>query len=97
MSAVSDSHDQEWRRSLAWAALCRQVYAEESVCWLCLQPVDFTAPPRTKWSRSVDHVKAVTTHPHLVLVRANLRLAHYSCNSRKGNQAVAAYEPSREW
>lgn len=73
------------------------MYAEESVCWLCFAPVDFTLPPRTRWSKSVDHVKAVTTHPHLVLVRANLRLAHYGCNSRKGNLPATEYEPSREW
>lgn len=94
---MSASHDAEWRRSLAWAALCRQVYSEESLCWICLAPVDFGAPPRTRWSKSVDHIKPVTSHPHLVLVRSNLRLAHVGCNSRKSNLPAVTYEPSREW
>lgn len=85
-----------WRSGRVWRALQRQVYAEESICWLCHTPVDFHAKPRTRWSKSVDHVKPVTTHPHLALVRSNLRLAHYGCNSRRRDKPVE-YEPSREW
>lgn len=94
---MSRTHDQEWRRSVAWAYLQRQVYAEEYLCWICLTPVDFHAAPRTKWSKSVDHIKPVATHPHLALVRSNLHLAHYGCNSQKGALPHAEYEPSREW
>ncbi len=94
---MSATHDAEWRRSSAWKYLCGQVFAEESVCWICRELVDFTLPPRTRWSKSVDHVKPVATHPHLVLVRANLRLAHVGCNSRKRDRPMEPYEPSREW
>jgi 5-methylcytosine-specific restriction endonuclease McrA len=95
---MSSTHDQPWRKSLAWKHLCRQVYAEESICWLCHQPVDFGLPPRTPRSRSVDHIKSVIDFPHLVLVRSNLRLAHYGCNSRRNARGnVNDYEPSREW
>lgn len=76
--------------------MCRRVYAEESVCWICHMTVDVTLRGRSKWARSVDHVKPVATHPHLALDRGNLRLAHYGCNSSKRN-AVVEYEPSREW
>jgi hypothetical protein len=93
---MSSTHDAPWRKSLAWKYLERQVYSEESVCWLCHTPVDFSATPRTRWSKSVDHVKSVVDFPHLVLVRSNLRLAHYGCNSRRRNAPVE-YEPSREW
>lgn len=87
-----------WRSGRVWEALCAQVYAEESVCHICLELVDFTLPPRTRMSRSVDHVKPVVTHPHLALVRSNLRLAHVGCNSSKSARGdVGDYEPSREW
>lgn len=85
-----------WRGGRVWEALCRQVYAEESICWICYTPVDLTLRGRSKWARSVDHVKPVGSYPHLALVRSNLRLAHYGCNSSKRNAQVV-YEPSREW
>lgn len=81
-----------------WEALRRQVFMEESVCHICLELVDFSAPPRTRWAPSVDHVKSKVDYPHLAYERSNLRLAHVGCNSRKnarGNQDE--YEPSREW
>lgn len=95
---MSRTHDAPWRRSLAWKYLCKQVYAEESNCWLCHGPVDFTLPPRTRWSKSVDHIKSVVDYPHLALVRSNVRLAHYGCNSsRQARGDTNEYEPSREW
>ena len=88
-----------WRSGRTWQTLQAQVYAEESVCWICLELVDFTQPPRTRLSRSVDHVKPVATHPHLALVRSNLRLAHVGCNSSKSarGDVTPPYEPSRDW
>jgi 5-methylcytosine-specific restriction endonuclease McrA len=96
---MSANHDQPWRKSLAWAALRKQVFAEEAVCWICWNPVDFHQPPRTRWAPSVDHVLPVDTHPELALVRSNLRLAHYGCNSRRSARGnlQSEYEPSREW
>lgn len=96
---MSIHHDQPWRKGLAWKVLKRQVKSEESVCWICLGGVDFDAPARTPESASIDHILGVEAHPELALVRSNLRLAHYGCNSRRaarGNEAPV-YEPSREW
>lgn len=87
-----------WRSGRAWEYLCAQVYAEESVCWLCLELVDFDLPPRTSRSKSVDHVKPVADYPHLAMLRSNLRLAHYGCNSkRQARGDTIHYEPSRDW
>lgn len=95
---MSGNHDEPWRKGRAWKALREQVFAEESVCWLCHELVDFYAPPRTTWSPSVDHVEPVETHPWLALVRSNLRLAHYGCNSRRAARGNPNdYEASREW
>ena len=86
-----------WRGGLVWERLCKQVYQEESICWICLRPVDVTLRGKSRLARSVDHVLSVKTHPHLALVRSNLRLAHYGCNSAKRETRHDAYEPSREW
>jgi 5-methylcytosine-specific restriction endonuclease McrA len=96
---MSAHHDQPWRKGLAWKRLCKQVFSEETVCWLCFGAIDWNAPPRTPFSKSVDHVLPVETHPELALVRSNLHLAHFGCNSRRSARGniMAGYEPSREW
>lgn len=83
----------------AWEALKAQVYREESICWLCGEPVDVRLRGRTRWSRSVDHVRPWCDYPHLALVRSNLRLAHYGCNAarRARGDVAPAMERSREW
>jgi 5-methylcytosine-specific restriction endonuclease McrA len=86
-----------WRSGQAWEVLRSQVFAEESVCWICLELVDFEAAPRTAPSPSVDHVKPAITHPHLAMERSNLRLAHYGCNSRRSARGEMPYTPSRDW
>lgn len=61
-------YTQEYRRNR------ERVYAEETHCWLCLEPV-------AKSERSVDHV--VPRRHGGSNARANLRLAHQSCNSAR--------------
>lgn len=53
-------------------------------CWLCGQPIDYSAPRYTESSFEADHAKPVSTHPHLELVIGNLRPAHSSCNRSRG-------------
>lgn len=81
-----------------WFELTTQVRAEESDCWLCGRAIDKTLPPRTPRSFSVDHVKPKSKYPELRYVRANLRAAHYGCNSRKKDTAPTRIEPrTRTW
>jgi len=54
---------------------------DQAICHLCLQRV-----PRSQ--ATMDHVVPVTKGgPH---TRANVKLAHRSCNARKGNRLLAA-------
>ena len=71
-------------RSYKWQRLAARVLAEETTCWLCGMPIDFDAPPRTRWSPSVDHVlpRSLGGDP---FDRSNLRAAHYGHNSQRGN------------
>lgn len=59
-------------------------------CWLCGNAVDPAAPRGSGWAGSVDHVvpraRGGDSEP------ANLRLAHRSCNSRRGSRV-----PELDW
>ena len=63
-------------------AKCR---AERPVCWLCGQPIDYSADPGT-------------TADSLTLP-ANFEPAHFACNSRRGNgePPVSLGVLSRKW
>lgn len=57
------------------------------VCWLCSEPIDLNAPPRTARSWSLDHIKPLSEggDPY---DESNLAPAHVGCNSRKGNSEL---------
>jgi hypothetical protein len=61
-----------------------------AVCWLCGNDVDVAAPAAAPWAGSVDHVvpraRGGGHEP------ANLRLAHRTCNSRRGSRL-----PELDW
>lgn len=61
----------------------RQVYREESDCWICGQPVDMTLRWPDPMSRSIDEVVPVSLGGS-PFDRANCRLAHLRCNQRRG-------------
>jgi 5-methylcytosine-specific restriction endonuclease McrA len=87
-------------RSYRWQRLAKRVLAEESVCWLCGLPLDYDAPPRSRWAPSVDHVTPRAQGGSLY-ERSNLRAAHQGCNSRKGDGTRGSGPPvtkrSRAW
>jgi len=68
-----------------WKALRRRLIAAASTCAICHQLLDKSAPPRSPWSPSVDHLLPVRTHPHLALDPANCRVTHVRCNTMREN------------
>lgn len=74
-----------------WAQLKAQVYAEETACHLC-GGTWFTDIARHRLSRSVDHVIPRSLGGNM-WDRTNLRLAHYGCNSRRGNGRRGRTQP----
>lgn len=73
-----------------------QVFAEETHCWICQRWVDQALPPRTRWSRSLDHVVPVSRggDPY---ARSNARLAHLCCNTSRGNGTPGVGHTSQRW
>lgn len=57
---------------------------DKSICHLCNNIVDNNYPPRHKMSASIDHVIPISKGG--TDTRDNIKLAHYGCNSRKGNR-----------
>lgn len=88
----------------ARAAVEAVVYAEETHCWLCGIPVDFSLPSGNPGAKTVDEIIPVSRGGSAT-DRANCRLAHWSCNSRRGNRSPRVIQvrasmdarPSRSW
>jgi 5-methylcytosine-specific restriction endonuclease McrA len=73
------------RRGKPYRKLCAQVRARRDPCALCGHPIDYDAPPRTRWSFSLEHVVSLA-HGGSLLDPANVTAAHYGCNSRRGGR-----------
>jgi 5-methylcytosine-specific restriction endonuclease McrA len=71
------------RAGKRYLRLCAQVRKRRDPCGLCGQPIDYNAPPRTRWSFSLDHITPLA-HGGGVLDEANAQAAHFGCNSRRG-------------
>ncbi|WP_461031141.1 HNH endonuclease [Trueperella pyogenes] len=69
----------------AQAASADEAERALAVCWLCLQPIDYEAPPGTlPDSHELDHYYPVSEYPELQDDPANFRHAHRECNNRRG-------------
>lgn len=55
-------------------------------CSICHQPIDYGARWPDPESFTVEHVKPLSTHPHLAEDPGNLDAAHLGCNSARGNR-----------
>lgn len=64
--------------------------AQDAPCWLCVQPIDYSAPAGDPEALDVDHVKPRSTHPHLALDRNNCKPSHVRCNRSRGNRPPRA-------
>jgi hypothetical protein len=86
------------RSGRPYRRLQAQVFAEETLCWLCGGWVDPSLPPNHDMARSVDHVVPLGRGGNL-LDRRNARLAHRIHNSERGADVPAppAVAFSREW
>lgn len=81
--SFSEFDKRKGRGGREWERLKDLVCPPGSVCWLCGKVIRFDVPPRHPLSRSVDHVVALELGGHPTAL-ANLRPAHYGCNSSKG-------------
>jgi 5-methylcytosine-specific restriction endonuclease McrA len=94
------------RTGVAWRRVCERVLKGATVCHICGGDLDFDAPPRSRWSPSVDHILPLRamrgldmeSQRRMALDPANLRPAHYGCNSGRGARvSKGPRRTSRAW
>jgi hypothetical protein len=92
-------------RDYAFQKVRARVLAGAQSCALCGGPLDFDAPPRSRWSPSVDHRLPVSrtrglderTRRRLANDPAGLRAVHYGCNSARRDRRSRPAHVSRSW
>jgi 5-methylcytosine-specific restriction endonuclease McrA len=71
-----------------WFAVTEVYERDAWRCWICGQPVDPALRAPDPLSKSIDHVVPISEGgPH---TRANVKLAHAACNSKRSDAMVAA-------
>ena len=70
----------------------KKIYATQSVCGICGQPVDFSLRYPNPMSKTVDHIIPINRGGHPSDL-ANLQLAHLSCNRQKSDKVFASDAP----
>jgi 5-methylcytosine-specific restriction endonuclease McrA len=94
----------QFRSTAAWQRARELKLQGATHCAICQLPLYPTAPARSKWSSTVDHViplhnidlgtadgRALAVNP------AWLRAAHTGCNSKRGNRTAAKRRAPRVW
>lgn len=64
---------------------CEEVNAP---CWICGQPIDYSAAGGHSNSFEADHFFPRVDYPDLILEESNLRPSHMSCNRHRGSRGV---------
>ena len=92
-------------RDYAYRQVRDRILAGAQSCAICGGPLDWDAPPRSRWSPSVDHLLPVSrtrdldesTRQRLALDPAGLVPCHYGCNAKRGNGRKRHPHVSRSW
>ncbi len=87
----------EWAWTKASRALKAECQRIDEPCHLCGKPIDYTAPPTSRWSFTADHIVTLSGGGALVPEPGGLRPAHRGCNSKRGDADRQAMPTSRHW
>lgn len=68
-------------------------------CWLCGNPIDYTAHKDHPDAFNLDHAYTVESRPDLAEDPANFRPSHNSCNHERGTSDpfIQIGNPSEDW
>ena len=72
-----------------WRRMQERVWAEETVCGFCGDPVDQSLHHSHPMSKTVDHITPIA-EGGAMYERSNLRLAHRRCNVKAGSLVPGA-------
>jgi 5-methylcytosine-specific restriction endonuclease McrA len=93
-SVPKDRADFDPRKTNRWTQLAKRLAADAHACAICGGAFPAGVPPRSRWSRSVDHLVPIA-YGGSPFALENLRTVHYGCNSRRGARQPKLRRPRR--
>lgn len=85
MSKNKNRPDQDGKHRAQFDKNKKRIYATQSICGICGQPVDFTLKFPHPLSPTVDHILPIAKGGHPSDID-NLQLAHFYCNRQKSDR-----------
>ena len=82
--AENQRADHQGQHRVAYEKNKRKIYATQTVCGICGQPVDPALKYPHPMSRCIDHIIPISRGGHPSDL-ANLQLAHWTCNRQKAD------------
>ena len=79
--------DHDGTHRLAFERNKRKIFASQSICGICGQPVDKTLKYPDPMSACIDHIIPIDRSGHPSDIN-NLQLAHWKCNRVKANKLI---------
>ena len=87
MSKNKNRPDQDGTHRAAFDRAKKKIYATQSVCGICGQPVDFSLKSPHPMSACIDHIIPISKGGHPSDL-SNLQLAHRWCNRQKSDKLL---------
>ena len=95
MSKTRNRPDQDGKHRAAFDRNKKKIYATQTVCGICGQPVDPALKYPHPLSRCIDHIIPIAKGGHPSDI-SNLQLAHWACNREKSDKLFHATEKKPE-
>lgn len=89
MATKRNRPDKDGKAKSAFEKARKIIYASQSVCGICGQPVDFDRKFPDPWSATLDHIHPIAKGGDPADI-SNLQLAHLQCNRMKGTKVPLA-------
>ena len=95
MSKNKNRPDQDGKHRAQFDKNKKKIYATQSVCGICGQPVDFGLKYPHPLSPCIDHIVPIAKGGHPSDID-NLQLAHWCCNREKSDKLFFANVKKKE-
>jgi 5-methylcytosine-specific restriction endonuclease McrA len=83
-----------------WARIKAELFVPGAICYRCREPIEYGLRRNHPRGPSVDHILSLEMGGHPT-ARENLAVAHFGCNSSKGDgrpkKSTAPRPRSRRW
>lgn len=83
--------DHNGRQRALFESNKKKIYATQTVCGICGNPVDFSVKFPDPLSPTIDHIIPLDKGGHPSDI-SNMQLAHFWCNRQKSNKLVPKIE-----